>query len=294
MLISIPGANSGMQTVLASIVINNLQTRFQHPNTPVIFIYLNHKDSRDQSLLNLVGSLLKQLIQYQAPAAPQERVKRLWEAAKKQDTRPNLDDLLPVFRSVLKSFMKVYIVVDAFDECLEEATRSELLELLQDLCEVNVSLMVTSRPVENKFGSARIDCDDCEMQGLREFYQCTICNGGDFDLCENCVKGGKNCRDESHSLHKLYTCIEIKINAAEADLQKYIEHKVDTEPRLSSICRKDKKLKGRILEKVIEVAGGTFLVANLLMDSLKFKATPKAMTSPTLPVSVSQAEYLST
>ena len=202
--------------------------------------------------------MLKQLLQYQAPAAPPECVKQLWEVAKKQDTRPNLEDLLKALPLVLKLFERVYIVADALDECLEEAIQNQLLELLQDLLEVNVSLLVTSRPVENMFVSASINCDDCEMRGLRELYHCIICNGGHFDLCKNCVKEGKNCLDDLHSLHKLYACIKIKVNVAEAELQKYIEHKVDTEPRLNSIYRKDKKLKAKILEKVIDVAKSIF------------------------------------
>lgn len=126
----ISGANSVIQTVLASIVINYLQARFQHQNTPVIFIYLGYKDSRDQGLPNLVGSLLKQLLQYQAPAVPPECVKQLWEVANKQDTRPNLEDLLKALPLVLKLFERVYIVADALDECLEEVIRNQLLELL--------------------------------------------------------------------------------------------------------------------------------------------------------------------
>lgn len=50
-----------------------------------------------------------------------------------------------------------------------------------------------------------------------------------------------------------------------------------TEPRLGSICRKDNNIKDKITEVIIRVAEGMFLVAKLLMDSLKTKATPKAV-----------------
>ena len=253
-------------------------------------MYLNHKDSRDQSLPNLVGSLLKQLVQHRAPAAPSEGIIKLWEVGRKDDTRPFLEDLVRTLRSELASFKNVYIVVDALDECLKETTRNELLGLLQDLGAENVSLMVTSRPLDNKFCPVGTECYECGIKVRRELYNCTICDDGDFILCEDCDKEGKSCWDESHYLLKLYACIEIKIRATKGDLQKYIDYKVDTEPRLSSFCRKDHKVKCRVIEKVILVAKGMFLAAKLLIDSLKDKPTPKAMTRAleTLPMTLDE------
>ncbi|KAF3188341.1 hypothetical protein TWF788_001017 [Orbilia oligospora] len=44
-------------------------------------------------------------------------------------------------------------------------------------------------------------CDACEL-GIPEkgelYYKCETCDGGDFDLCLNCVKANAHCRDKSH------------------------------------------------------------------------------------------------
>ncbi|MCJ1380180.1 hypothetical protein MMC17_003283 [Xylographa soralifera] len=283
-----PGIPGAGKTVLSSIVINHLQNRCQDQHIPVLYIFLNHKDSLDQSLPNLIGSLLKQLVQYQAPKVPSERVKKLWEAGKREEMPPSLETLKETLHAELRSFAKTYVVVDALDECLIDSTRNELLELLHNLWVENVSLMITSRPLENKFGSVEVYCDQCGMHDLRVFYHCAICNAGEYDLCDKCVKDGKVCLNDSHSLAKLYACVKIEISATEADLQTYIEYKIDTEPRLSSICRKDEKAKGKIVEVVVDVAGGMFLIAKLLMDSLKTKATPRAVTKAlqTLPTTL--------
>ena len=281
------GSDVTTQTILSSIVINYLQNSLKDERTPVIFIYFNHKDSLDQTLPNLIGSLLKQLVQFRAPAPPSESIKKLWEVTMQKET-PDLDELARTLRSELESFDRVFLIVDALDECPTDVVRSKLLEILKDLQETNLSLMITSRPIENKFGPAGCYCDRCGKHDLRYFYHCTICNFGDYDLCEECIKNDEKCLDGSHRLLNLYACIRISIEATKADLQKYIELKVDKESRLKSICLKDKKIESKIIEGVIGAAEGMFLIAKLLVDSLKTKATPKALlrTLETLPTTL--------
>ncbi|KAK6506061.1 hypothetical protein TWF506_010985 [Arthrobotrys conoides] len=48
--------------------------------------------------------------------------------------------------------------------------------------------------------NARRFCDICELviPGNDVYYKCRICDGGDFDLCLDCVKANVHCRDKSH------------------------------------------------------------------------------------------------
>lgn len=50
--------------MLSSIVIEYLRTEFAASRMPVLCIYLNHKEQNAQTPRALMGSLLKQLIQY--------------------------------------------------------------------------------------------------------------------------------------------------------------------------------------------------------------------------------------
>ncbi|KAI9376486.1 hypothetical protein BJX61DRAFT_367196 [Aspergillus egyptiacus] len=45
-----------------------------------------------------------------------------------------------------------------------------------------------------------IDCNNCNRPIANEHYHCTICAGGDYDLCPQCVDSGVNCLGEDHWL----------------------------------------------------------------------------------------------
>jgi len=47
-------------------------------------------------------------------------------------------------------------------------------------------------------------CDVCEV-GISDkdiYYHCTVCDSGDFDICEDCFVGEAHCLDQSHTLIK--------------------------------------------------------------------------------------------
>ncbi|EME46621.1 hypothetical protein DOTSEDRAFT_70590 [Dothistroma septosporum NZE10] len=47
-------------------------------------------------------------------------------------------------------------------------------------------------------------CNECDKAMANEHFHCGICDGGDYDLCEECVSGGKLCPGEGHWLVKRY------------------------------------------------------------------------------------------
>jgi next-to-BRCA1 protein 1 len=49
-----------------------------------------------------------------------------------------------------------------------------------------------------------IFCNACDKPMADGHYHCTICDDGDYDLCENCVNAGIHCRDENHWLVKRF------------------------------------------------------------------------------------------
>ena len=123
---------------------NHLQTIFKDDDLVIVLcIYCHYKDQTEQTVTNLVASLLKQIVQH--PQANLDNVKSLYTVHKNQGTRPTLDDFITAFGLETRSCSKVFIVVDALDECREEdGTRARLLKALRSLAG-NVNLMVTSR-----------------------------------------------------------------------------------------------------------------------------------------------------
>lgn len=47
-----------------------------------------------------------------------------------------------------------------------------------------------------------IDCNNCRRSIPNEHYHCSICEGGDYDLCTRCVIDGASCLGEGHWLIK--------------------------------------------------------------------------------------------
>ena len=90
----------------------------------------------------MLCSLLYQLAN-QLSAVPEE-ICLLWEKYKGKKSRPSPEELLKLLISVVQQyFTKVYVVLDALDECSErEILLPILIELMDRKC---VSLFLTSR-----------------------------------------------------------------------------------------------------------------------------------------------------
>ena len=51
-------------------------------------------------------------------------------------------------------------------------------------------------------GAFCIDCNNCGKSVPNEHYHCSICDGGDYDLCQTCVDQGVSCDGDDHWLIK--------------------------------------------------------------------------------------------
>jgi len=112
-----------------------------------MYIYCNYKQQIEQSVLNLITSLLKQLVQDHV--VTYQRVKDIYKRHKKTGTRLILDDALSMLRLETEKYSKVFIVVDALDECSEvDGTRGRILAALRALTST-VNLLVTSRDLSS-------------------------------------------------------------------------------------------------------------------------------------------------
>src|SRR3984957_2262191 len=127
-----------------SIVVNHLHTlSVENDSVATTFIYCNYKEQAEQTVPNLVASLLRQIVQ--GRRAISDDVKSFFERHRRETSRPTLDQLTNVLISEIQTHSKVFIVVDALDECREDdATRARLLKVLRSLPR-QVNLMVSSR-----------------------------------------------------------------------------------------------------------------------------------------------------
>lgn len=143
-----PGIPGAGKTILTSIVIDELTTRFlNNESISVAYIYCNFRQQRRQKAEDLLASLLKQLAQDRSFLP--ESVKSLYDSHKDKRTRPSFDEISRTFHSVAAMYSRVFIIVDALDECqTADGCRSRFLsELFAVQAKCGVNIFATSRSI---------------------------------------------------------------------------------------------------------------------------------------------------
>lgn len=276
--------------MLSSLVIRHLQQNWETPDIPVVCMYLDYKDATNQTSVNLLGSLLKQLIQLQNSSYVSDDLRDMYRRAKRRNAKPRLEQIRQLLLAEIATCNRVYCVVDALDEC---SFRQELLSEILKLVPEKLSLLITSRQIDSEAQGYSFNCDICGSTGNIIYYHCDICNDKDFDLCINCKEKNLWCKDRSHKLSEPNESVQIDIRTPDADLEQYIQWEIGKEindygskswdtrsfssrpgmTRFGRKCQKDPELLRRIPAVVVEKANGRFLYAKLFMDSLKSKQT---------------------
>jgi hypothetical protein len=125
-------------------------------------VYFNHKE--DISPVDIIGSVLKQLVQRKQSVS--EEIQDLHRKHLNRETRPSLVELSELLQLESRSFSKVFVILDALDECPESNnTRSKILRELQKL-QPMMQLMVTGRPVVSNLMSIFTDLTNLEIRAL--------------------------------------------------------------------------------------------------------------------------------
>jgi Cdc6-like AAA superfamily ATPase len=153
-----PGIPGAGKTILTSIVIDDLTTKFKNDeDVGVAYLYCNFRRQNEQNAEDLLASLLKQLSQRRSFLP--DYVKKLYDDHKKNETRPSFDEISRVLQSVVALYSRAFIIVDALDECKESnGCRTRLLSEIFSLQAMKgANLFATSRfipEITEKFGGS--------------------------------------------------------------------------------------------------------------------------------------------
>ncbi|KAF4480465.1 Ankyrin repeat domain-containing protein 50 [Colletotrichum fructicola Nara gc5] len=124
-----PGIPGAGKTILTSIVINDLVSKAEsNTEVGIAYVYCSFQRATEQNIEHMLSSLLKQLAE-RAPD-PSESLRSLFEKHKHWQTRPSVAELSKTLELVCKTFARVYILIDALDECQAVGCRSSLLKTL--------------------------------------------------------------------------------------------------------------------------------------------------------------------
>ena len=141
-----PGIPGAGKTIFTAIVVEHLINQYcNDPDVGIAYIYCNYRRNKEQSLDDLLASLLRQLTE--PLLSLPKPVTELYERHKTKRTRPSTDELLKALQLVAALCLRPFILIDALDECqTSNGCRVRLIvELfsLQARCRVN--LFITSR-----------------------------------------------------------------------------------------------------------------------------------------------------
>ena len=143
-----PGIPGAGKTIITAIVIDNLRIRYKDDTkVGIAYIYCNFRRQGEQKLEDLLASLLKQLAQEQLYLP--DSIKDLYDCHKKKRTRPSADEISRALRSVAINFARLFLIVDALDECqITDRCRSKFLSEMFNLqARTGANLFATSRPI---------------------------------------------------------------------------------------------------------------------------------------------------
>jgi len=126
-----------------SVVVNHLREQFKHEtDVGKACIYCNYREKDVQIPVNLIASLWSQLVQQDSLSS---NVRDLYKDHNRRGTRPALSEVSKILRSETSRYSKIFVIVDALDECPEAGrSRAILLTELRAL-QPTVNLMATSR-----------------------------------------------------------------------------------------------------------------------------------------------------
>jgi hypothetical protein len=157
-----PGIPGAGKTILTSVVVGDLYARFQNdPNVGIAYIYCNFQRQDEQKAEDLLANLLKQLARDRVSLP--EVVRSIYQKHKEKRTRPLLDEISGALQSIAASYSRVFIVIDALDECQTASRcREKLLSEIFNLqAKCGASLFATSRfipeIIESFQGSASLE-----------------------------------------------------------------------------------------------------------------------------------------
>jgi hypothetical protein len=124
-------------------IIDYLQNAFPNPDISIAFIYCNYKEQEEQTVISLIASLLRQLVERRS-SVPNE-VQKLYKHHNSLRTRPSLTEYSQLLQLIVARSSKVFLIIDALDECNESnGTRSSLITEIQKLPPC-MHLLCTSR-----------------------------------------------------------------------------------------------------------------------------------------------------
>ncbi len=141
-----PGIPGAGKTIITAIVIDDLQEKFRgNQSIGIAYIYCNFQRQHEQKAEDMLASLLKQLTH--ACSSFPRSVEDLYNRHEKDRTRPSFDEISITLLSMATEYSRIFIAVDALDECDDSSRDKMLAEIfaLRSRIQISMNIIATSR-----------------------------------------------------------------------------------------------------------------------------------------------------
>lgn len=133
------------KTILCSTVISNIRKHTASvAKTVLAFYYFDFSNQIKAQASSCLRSIVLQLAQRSRDITALENLHRVYTTS-----TPPTNELLEVLRYILQSFQRVYIVVDALDECTDQEELFDIIETVRSWRMDSLCILVTSRDEPN-------------------------------------------------------------------------------------------------------------------------------------------------
>ncbi|RHZ74268.1 hypothetical protein CDV55_108638 [Aspergillus turcosus] len=139
------GVQGSGKTVLASKIIDDLQSSVEGTGRLLAFYYFDYKETQSNIVNRVLSSILAQLVA--GLPKPPKSVAAAYEKSHDSASSLTQNELERLISDAVRESQRVYIIFDALDECCSSADRKTLLGVFLRLVETHrLCILVTSRP----------------------------------------------------------------------------------------------------------------------------------------------------
>lgn len=198
-----------VQTTFTAAVAERLQQHTYEGKRAVIVLFLGRREARDQARRSLFEgnnpeqriqlvllAILRQLLECAVDQVHEMAMLEEWNGSDVLPNKLTPEDTRRHVQKAITTFNQVYIVVDGPEESADDFSvrMKELLLWMLDL-KVNVlSVLATTIPEQLQISGCNvIECDYKDLVSLELYWQCTVCNDGDYYVCQDCKDQGRHC-----------------------------------------------------------------------------------------------------
>jgi hypothetical protein len=147
---AIPGAG---KTILCSTIIDQIEMICRsNPSSEYAYFYFDFNDQHKQTVSGLLRSLVAQLCDRRPTLPPEVESLYDWHNGWQE---PRNQNLIQIIISLLSSSDRIFLIIDALDECIERYELCQMIHQLMGGYSESLKLLVTSRKEQDITTSLR-------------------------------------------------------------------------------------------------------------------------------------------